>query len=125
MAEVDLGLLDGLLAITAPRPWVWERPGLAVRASVYSAGQLLAKTACEDGGDDATAYLIVTAINNLEHLLDEVRQLREHNQRLRESLKEMLNQYADEGFELGWVKRMHDAARAALAGEAAQDVPHV
>ena len=51
-------------------------------------------------------------------LVAEVRQLRERNQQLRDSLKEMLNQYSDGGHEAGWVKRLHDEARAALAGEA-------
>ena len=91
MAELDLDLLERLLGETTGTPWVWERTGLAVRASIYSAPHLLAKTACErgePGDDDATAHLIVTAVNNLEPLVAEVRQLREANQRLRELLQE-------------------------------------
>ena len=85
---------------------------------------------CKDMGDYTPEYYarkeLQSALRNAAPaLLAEVRQLRDANQRLRESLREMLNQYADEGFELGWVKRLHDAARAALAGEITQDVPHV
>ena len=76
---VNLDKLEQLLSETAPTPWIWERTGLALRASIYSVPHLLAKTACEhpeDGDDDTTAHLIVTAVNNLEPLIAEVRQLR-------------------------------------------------
>ena len=62
------------------------------------------------------ANYIAALRNAAPALLAEVRQLRERNQRLRESLAEMLNQYGEEGNELGWEKRLHDEARAALAG---------
>ena len=125
MAELDLDKLEALEKAATPGPW-----GLQTEKEMGDYGSVIGEyltgigtRLCEvvvyndDYGNQVVhnGQLIAALRNAAPALLAEVRQLREHNQRLRESLREMLNQYADEVFEIGWVKRLHDEARAALA----------
>ena len=137
MAEVNLDELEVLEKAATSGPWYHMQPGepCSLKQSHFEtydwlsdhpvAGLhrkiILQRGACYGGTAD---YALIAALRNAAPaLLAEVRQLREHNQRLSESLEEMLCQYGEAGPDAGWRKRLHDAARAALAGEV--EVPHV
>ena len=135
MAEqVDLDKLEALEKAATPGPWELQTEremgdyGSVIGEYLTGIGTRLCEVVVynDDYGNQVVhnAQLIAVLRNAAPALLAEVRQLREANQRLRESLTEMLHQYEDVGYEVGWRRRLHDEARAALADETMTEVEH-
>ena len=135
MTEVDLDKLEALEKAATPDPWELQTEremgdyGSVIGEYLTGIGTRLCEVVVynDDYGNQVVhnAQLIVTLRNAAPTLLAEVRLLRERNQRLRGSLREMLIEYEWTGYETGWRKRLHDEARAALANEGVEEPAHV